>query len=209
MAHYVHDDLNNRVVAYSAQEFLNVLAQAIEDGDLDDITADSAFITMIKSVTDNTTYKIGFCTQAVYNELEAQGQLESNTLYFITDDSSYGDLETAISNLASTVTSHDTTIGNLSTRTATLEERTTLTACTVASSGASASITKAGLYSVNFTNELGNCNELISIEDLTTNVMHVGMDWTVAYAASGQTISVSTNLGGLIAITSCSLIIAY
>lgn len=99
MAHYVHDENHNRIPAYSAEEVLNVLAQAIEDGDLDDVTADNAFITRLKSVADGKTYFVAFLTQAEYNSLVQEGRIAENTIYYITDDTTISDIEAAIANL--------------------------------------------------------------------------------------------------------------
>ena len=95
MAHYVHDENHNRILAYSAEEVLSVLAQAIEDGDLDNITADAAFITRLKSILDGKTYFVAFLTQSEYNALVQADELEENTIYYITDDSTLDDLQTA------------------------------------------------------------------------------------------------------------------
>ena len=86
MAKYVLDDNNNKVEAFDKEEVLAILAQAIADGSLDNITADSAFISKLKCCVTNGTVNVAFISNAKYNELEASGTLDEQTLYFITDD---------------------------------------------------------------------------------------------------------------------------
>ena len=91
MAKYVHDDLNNRIESMSKEEIYALIDEVIESGELPtDVQA--AFVTALKSIVDGKAYKIGFCTAAQYNELVAQGQLQEDALYIITDDSTYDDI---------------------------------------------------------------------------------------------------------------------
>ena len=113
MPHYVHDDYNNRVLALSKEEIYALLSLAIQQGQLPSVAEDTAFVTMLKSITDNETYKIAFCTQATYNELETEGELVANCLYIITDDETYANLVTAIENLHSAVENLQNAINNL------------------------------------------------------------------------------------------------
>lgn len=99
MAHYVHDEKNNRIEALSKEETYALLAAAIQQGQLPSVDEDTAFVTMFKSIVDGKTYKMGFCTQAQYNQLEAGGLLETDAYYIITDDTSYNDLLIEIENL--------------------------------------------------------------------------------------------------------------
>lgn len=99
MANYVHDEHKNRIPAYSAEEFLNLLAQVIEDGDLDNVTAENAFITRLKSIANGNTYFFSVLTQAEYNALVQADELEDNTIYIISDDSTVSDLQAAIEEL--------------------------------------------------------------------------------------------------------------
>lgn len=99
MAYYVLDENNNKVEAFDKQGVLAILAQAIADGSLENITADSAFINKLKCCVSGTTYKIGFTTQAKYNELAAAGELVENTYYFIIDDTTAEDLEEKLNSL--------------------------------------------------------------------------------------------------------------
>jgi len=96
MAHYIHDDKNNRIEGMSKEEIYALLAAAIQQGQLPSVDDDTAFVTMFKSIVDGKTYKMGFCTQAQYNELEAEGLLEVDTYYIITDDTTYDDLVNVI-----------------------------------------------------------------------------------------------------------------
>jgi hypothetical protein len=90
---YVIDDNNNRIEAFDKEETLAVLEKAIEDGSLAGITADSAFVTKLKCCVTGKTNKVGFVTQAKYNEMATAGTLEPNALYFIIDDTTCEDLQ--------------------------------------------------------------------------------------------------------------------
>lgn len=103
MANWVHDDLNNRIEALSKEEVYALLAQAIQQGQLPVLEQDTAFVTMIKSIVDGQAYKIGFCTQAQYNQLAASGQLQQNAYYWITDDTTYEDLVAYIEEIAANI----------------------------------------------------------------------------------------------------------
>lgn len=97
MAKYVHDDLNNRIESMSKEEIYALIDAVIESGELP-TELQEAFVTAFKSIVDGKAYKMAFCTQAEYNELEAQGELVADALYIITDDSSYDDLVELINN---------------------------------------------------------------------------------------------------------------
>lgn len=92
MPYYVLDENNNRQEAYTKEEILSVLAQAIADGSLAGVSADAGFITKLKCCVSGTTVKEAFVTQAKYNELLASGSLESNTYYNIIDDTILDDI---------------------------------------------------------------------------------------------------------------------
>lgn len=96
---YVYDDQNNKVEALSKEGVLALLEQAIEDGDLEFIEEDSAFVSKIKDVTSGGTYHLSFVTQAQYNELVENDNLIANCLYIVTDDTSYNDIVEAINDL--------------------------------------------------------------------------------------------------------------
>lgn len=98
MAHYIHDEKNNRIEGMSKEEIYALLAEAIQEGELPSVDEDTAFVTMFKSIVDGKAYKMGFCTQAQYNQLEAQGLLVADTYYIITDDTTYDDIIAYIDN---------------------------------------------------------------------------------------------------------------
>ena len=105
MATYGHDEKNNRIETMTKQEIYALLAEAIQEGQLPQVDQDTAFVTMFKSIVDGKAYKMAFCTQAQYNELEANDELETDALYIITDDASYDDLVTALNNLSNDIES--------------------------------------------------------------------------------------------------------
>lgn len=92
MTHYIHDEKNNRIEGMSKEEIYALLAEAIQTGQLPSVDEDTAFVTMFKSIVDGKTYKMAFCTQAQYNQLEAQGLLVADAYYIITDDETYDEL---------------------------------------------------------------------------------------------------------------------
>lgn len=98
MAHYIHDDLNNRIEGLSKEEIYALIDEVIASGELP-TDAQTAFVTALKSIVDGNPYKIGFCTQAEYNELEAQGELVVDALYIITDDTTEQDIEQEIATI--------------------------------------------------------------------------------------------------------------
>lgn len=90
MAYYAHDDNNNRIETLSKEEIYALIDEVIQGGELpSDIQ--EAFVTKLKSIVDGGTYKVGFCTQAQYNDLVSQGLVEPNAYYFITDDTTEED----------------------------------------------------------------------------------------------------------------------
>ena len=103
MAHYIHDDLNNRIEGLSKEEIYALIDEVIASGELP-TDAQTAFVTALKSIVDGNPYKIGFCTTAEYNELAAQGELVEDALYIITDDSTYDDLVAAITAMQTALT---------------------------------------------------------------------------------------------------------
>ncbi len=100
---YVVDDKKNLIEAYDKEGVLSLLAQAIQDGSLEGITADSAFISKIKCCVSGITNKIAFVTQAKYNELLQDNKIESNTYYYITDDTTAEDIEEQLAVLTTRV----------------------------------------------------------------------------------------------------------
>ena len=110
---YVLDENHNLVEAYDKEGVLAVLAQAIADGSLSGIVADSAFVTQLKCCVGGATHKMAFVSQAKYNELEASGGLLENCMYYITDDTKGVETDAllnALSNKVSSVESWKTSI---------------------------------------------------------------------------------------------------
>lgn len=100
---YVLDDKNNKVEGLDKQGVLAVLEQAIENGSLESIASDSAFVDKLKCCVNGATYKVAFITQAKYNELKAEGELITNCYYFITDDTTCEDIDEQLANLTEAV----------------------------------------------------------------------------------------------------------
>lgn len=97
MKHIIDDSDKNKYEAYTKEEVLEVIQEAISSGELPEEI--NGLVLTFKNPVDNQAYKIAFCTQAKYNELVAGGQLEENCVYYITDDASYDDLDNAITTL--------------------------------------------------------------------------------------------------------------
>lgn len=93
MAVYVLDENNNRHESLDKEGILSVLAQAIEDGTLENIVADAAFISKLKCCVSGGTYSVAFVKQATYNELERTNKLVYNCYYFIIDDDTADNLD--------------------------------------------------------------------------------------------------------------------
>ena len=93
MAFYVLDENNNKVEALDREGVLNAIEEAIRSGGLANLVADAGFITKLKCCVSGSTNKMGFITQAKYNELKAADLLENNTLYYIYDDTSIDNIE--------------------------------------------------------------------------------------------------------------------
>lgn len=97
MKHIIDDADKNKYEAFTKEEVLEVIQEAISSGELPDEI--NGLVLRFKNPVDNQSYKIAFCTQAKYNELESGGQLEANCIYYITDDTTLEDLEDAIDDL--------------------------------------------------------------------------------------------------------------
>lgn len=102
MAHYIHDEKNNRIEGMSKEEIYALIDEVIASGELP-TDAQTAFVTALKSIVDGKAYKIGFCTQAEYNQLEAQGQLLADAFYIITDDTTESDIQAEIDSINTTL----------------------------------------------------------------------------------------------------------
>jgi hypothetical protein len=96
---YVLDEHHNLIEAYDKEGVLAVLSQAIKDGSLSGITADSAFVSKVKCCVTGGTNKVAFVTQAKYNELLASGSLLANCMYYITDDTTADDIDAELNSL--------------------------------------------------------------------------------------------------------------
>jgi len=183
MVHYVHDENHNRILAYSAEEVLSVLAQAIEDGDLDNITADSAFITRLKSIADGNTYFVAFLTQAEYNALVQAEKLAENTLYYITDDTTISDIENAIAQLQASTSADilqlQSNVGDLQNYVNNLGSPIAITEYQGIHK---ADITKEGLYAciVSDENNTVNYTLMVSIHNLSQGYTFARMPVTVS-----------------------------
>lgn len=92
MTYYVLDENNNKHEALDKEGVLALLRQAIENGDLTNVDADSAFVSKFKCCVSGTTNYIAFTSQATYNALKAADQLTPNCYYFIIDDTSADDI---------------------------------------------------------------------------------------------------------------------
>ena len=79
---FVIDENKNLIEGLDKEGVIALLEQAIEDGDLSHIEADSAFVSKLKSLVNGTTHHIEFVTQAQFNQLEHDDELVSNTYYF-------------------------------------------------------------------------------------------------------------------------------
>lgn len=100
---FVIDENNNRIEAFDKEGVLAVLAQAIADGSLSGITADSAFVSKLKCCVTGGTNRVAFVTQAKYNELKASDSLLADCLYIVTDDTTAEDMDATLSELSETV----------------------------------------------------------------------------------------------------------
>lgn len=124
---YLHDDNKNRIEGLSKEEIYNFVSESLQHGQVIPAAEDTAFVTMIKSVVDDRTYQIAFCTQAKYNELENAGEIIADCLYVITDDSTYDDLVDVIEALQTNVANLESELGHLSITVEHMEEDRLLT----------------------------------------------------------------------------------
>ena len=100
---YVLDEHHNLIEAYDKEGVLAVLSQAIADGSLSGITADSAFVSKLKCCVGGGTHPVAFITQAKYNELKSSDSLVDNCLCIITDDTTAEDIDAMLKTLTDTV----------------------------------------------------------------------------------------------------------
>lgn len=104
MKHFVLDEFNNKIPAYSAEEVLSILEQAIADGSLENVIAGQAVIDKIKCYVTGQTNKVAFVTEAQYNAMVANGTVENEVYYYITDDTSIETIDEALKALDIAVT---------------------------------------------------------------------------------------------------------
>ena len=90
MKHIFDDTDKNKYEALDKAETLAAIQQIIEQGEIPSTLLNGVALTL-RNPIDDVDYKIAFCTQAKYNELEQGGELESNCYYYITDDTSWDD----------------------------------------------------------------------------------------------------------------------
>ena len=103
MAFYVVDENNNRVEGASYEEIVALLNKAINDGTLENIVKDSAFVSKLKCCVSGQTNSIAFVTQAKYNELAANDEIIPNCYYYVIDDTTCEDIDKALVDLNKTV----------------------------------------------------------------------------------------------------------
>lgn len=96
MAVYVLDDNNNKIEALDKEGVLAAIEEAIRNGSLAGLVADAGFISKLKCCVSGDTNKMGFITQAKYNELVANNLVDTNTLYFIYDDKTAENIDTQL-----------------------------------------------------------------------------------------------------------------
>lgn len=117
---YIIEEIDkNKHEAYTKQEVLNVIQEAARTGQLPNEL--NGLVLTFKNPIDNQGYKIAFCTQAKYNELEAGGNLEADTLYIITDDETYDDLAELVDQIGDDVDGLNDDINDLQIRASRLE----------------------------------------------------------------------------------------
>lgn len=113
MKHIFDDADKNKYAAYTKQEVLAVIQEAISTGELPEEI--NGLVLTFKNPIDNLGYKIAFCTQAKYNELKATQQLEQNCLYYIIDDTTLDDINGAIDDINEDIENINDEINNAST----------------------------------------------------------------------------------------------
>ena len=110
---YVLDNNNNKVEALDKEGVLNAINTAIQDGSLNNLVADAAFISKLKCCVSGVTNKVAFVTQGKYNELFTSGALVENCYYYITDDNTYSDIVEKLDEIINQVNGNTTQINNI------------------------------------------------------------------------------------------------
>lgn len=101
MKHLFDDQDKNKYEAYTKQEVLELLQEVIQSGELPEEL--NGLVITLKNPIDNLGYKIAFCTQAKYNELQQAGEVEANCYYYITDDTSWDDFIDEVNGIIATM----------------------------------------------------------------------------------------------------------
>lgn len=104
MKHIIDDNDKNKYEAMDKAETLAAIQQIIEEGEIPTELINGVALTL-RNPLDNTDYKIAFCTQAKYNELVANEQVEENCYYYITDDTTWDDFVDYVENILTETTS--------------------------------------------------------------------------------------------------------
>ena len=97
----------------------------------------TALVEQIKCCVSGTPFKMAFVSQAKYNELEAAGLVQANTIYEITDDTTADDLDGQLVENKQTLAQHTNQLNELASF---LDNKTTIKEVT--------KITQSGLYSI-------------------------------------------------------------
>ena len=104
MKHVINDTDKNKHEALDKAETLAAIQQIIETGQIPQTLMNGVALTL-RNPIDNQDYKIAFCTQAQYNELVANEQVEQNCYYYITDDTTWDDFVEYVENILTETTS--------------------------------------------------------------------------------------------------------
>ena len=90
---FVLDENKNLKEALDKEGVYAALEKAIADGNLESIDSKSAFVSKFKCCVTGGTFKLAVTTQAKFNELATANKIESDTIYYIEDDTTLDDIE--------------------------------------------------------------------------------------------------------------------
>lgn len=116
MAYYVLDANKNLKEGMDKEGIYAMLEQAIEDGDLEHVAADSAFVSKIRDLNGGQDFKVWIGTTAEYNAITTK---EQNTLYLLTDDN----LDQELTDIEQDVDTLQTSVDDLAAEHTTLANR--------------------------------------------------------------------------------------
>jgi len=122
MAYYVLDANKNLKEGLDKEGIYAMLEQAIENGDLEHVDEDSAFVSKLKEVNSGANFKVWIGTTAEYNAIQTKTE---NTLYLLTDDNLDQQLTTMEQDMATLQENVDSLSEGLTTATNTLNQRIT------------------------------------------------------------------------------------